>query len=217
MLEPQIVSFADYRRAAATLAVAFKSDLVAKYICDIDTIGEDLFHDLNMSMLSYIVYAHLLNGEVWQIDNFSAVALWMPPGKNMDDLWTILRSGLWRLWFKLTFTGRNRLFSEFFPLLHSTKADIDPQNTAWYLVYIGTVPEARGKGYARRLVEPVMTCCQKEGSMIYLENSNPQNIRFYERLGFNTIRKIQLGGNRTSDTNSEHIYIPLDIMVFDNK
>jgi len=30
-------------------------------------------------MMEYITYAHILNGEVYQIGDFGAVALWYPP------------------------------------------------------------------------------------------------------------------------------------------
>lgn len=45
----------------------------------------------------------------------------MPPGKNMDDFWTMLRSGMWKLWFKLSSEGRKRYFDEFLPKLHDAK------------------------------------------------------------------------------------------------
>jgi len=93
----------------------------------------------------------------------------MPPGENMDDFYTIFKSGMWRLYYKLSNEGRKRFFNEFFPLLHDTKSPHTPwpkltsrtevlgerDEKSWYLVYLGTRPDARGKGYARRLVEYV--------------------------------------------------------------
>ncbi len=79
----------------------------------------------------------------------------MPPGKNMDDWFTILRSGLWRLYFKLSREGKARFYSEFLPLLHTTKHEImrERDDHSMYLVYVGSKPSARGKGYARTLIE----------------------------------------------------------------
>lgn len=83
--------------------------------------------------MEYITYAHILNGEVYQIGDFGAVALWysqisrergngrMPPGQNMDDCLTIFKSGMWKLFYKLSNEGRKRFFDEFFPLLNDTK------------------------------------------------------------------------------------------------
>jgi ribosomal protein S18 acetylase RimI-like enzyme len=79
----------------------------------------------------------------------------MPPGKNMDDWWTILRSGMWRLYYKLSTEGKKRYFSEFLPLLHDTKHEVmgERDDDSYYLVYLGSKPNARGKGYARKLIE----------------------------------------------------------------
>jgi ribosomal protein S18 acetylase RimI-like enzyme len=79
----------------------------------------------------------------------------MPPGKNMDDWWTILRSGLWRLLYKLSREGKKRFYSEFLPLLHHTKKEVlkERDDKSMYLVYIGSKPSARGKGYAKKLIQ----------------------------------------------------------------
>lgn len=79
----------------------------------------------------------------------------MPPKKNMDDFCTMLRSGMYSLNWKLSKEGRKRFFDDFLPLLHNTKRQIlgKDDDNAWYLVYIGTKPGSRGKGYARRLIE----------------------------------------------------------------
>lgn len=75
----------------------------------------------------------------------------------MDDWWTMFKSGMWRLRYQLSPEGRKRFFTEFLPLLHRTKYDVlqEFDDYSWYLVYIGTKPEARGKGYARALIEMV--------------------------------------------------------------
>lgn len=79
----------------------------------------------------------------------------MPPGKESNDWLTIFRSGMWRLIYKLSSEGRTRFYKEFLPLLHDTAHEVlAPYNDeAWYLVYLGTKPGARGKGYAGKLIE----------------------------------------------------------------
>ena len=75
----------------------------------------------------------------------------------MDDWCTILRSGMWRLNYKLSAEGKRRFFGEFLPLLHDTKTEVmgARDDDSWYLVYIGTKVKGRGKGYARKLIEYV--------------------------------------------------------------
>lgn len=162
-LESQIrvVPPSEFKPAARCLAEAFADDHVVRY--PIDT--PDRAHwteaerfDLHRQALEYITYAHCVKGLVTTVgDDYGCVALWMPPGKNMDDWFTILRSGMWRLNFQLSSEGKKRFFDEFLPLLHATKEDVMGERDAdsWYLVYIGTKTASRSKGYARKLVEHI--------------------------------------------------------------
>lgn len=81
-----------------------------------------------------------------------------PPGSDADSWYTLFRSGQWRLWYQLSFEGRQRYYNEMLPLLHHTKAEVLGQrdNDAYYLVYLGTKPHARGRGYARKLLQTMI-------------------------------------------------------------
>lgn len=125
---------------------------------------------------------------------FLTLHLRMPPHSNCDDFLTTLRSGLWKLHYQLCKEGRARFFKEFYPLLNNTKAKVlsSWENESWYLVYIGTRPSARGKGYARKSIEYVTKMADAAGYRCYLESSNPVNPAIYRRLGFDMIEKIAL-------------------------
>jgi len=118
----------------------------------------------------------------------------MPPGKNMDDFYTILRSGMWRLNYKLTAEGRHRFFQEFLPLLGDSKQQCmgDRDADSWYLVYIGTKPSARGKGYAKKLITHVTAMADAEHKACYLESSNEINPKIYAKYGFEIKKKVYL-------------------------
>ena len=125
----------------------------------------------------------------------------------MDDLLTIFRSGMWRLNYKLSTEGKKRFFTEFLPLLHDVKSMVlgNRDSQAWYLVYIGCKPAARGKGYARKLIEDISRRADEEERPCYLESSNGVNVRIYERMGFDVRKKIHL--QRAEED------VELDIMV----
>jgi len=87
MEEIQRVDLKDYQRAAETLAEAFGEDPVSMYFCrHPHTLSKQqvqqrnryrgLLNRSSRDMMEYIVYAHLLNGQVYQIGDFGAVALW---------------------------------------------------------------------------------------------------------------------------------------------
>lgn len=118
----------------------------------------------------------------------------MPPGQNMDDYLTIFRSGLWRLNFQLSKEGKTRFFDEFFPLLHNTKEQTlgVRDDESWYLVYIGTKPSGRGKGYARKVIDYVTRQADSENRACYLESSNMINRKIYGKMGFELRKTIYL-------------------------
>ena len=126
----------------------------------------------------------------------------------MDDTLTLFRSGLWRLFYQLSSEGRKRFYSEFLSLLHDTKARVlgpEKDNDSWYLVYIGTLPSGRGRGYARKVIEYVTEKADQKGQVCYLESSHEVNRIIYGKLGFQTKRMIYL--QRADEV------VGLDIMV----
>jgi ribosomal protein S18 acetylase RimI-like enzyme len=228
-----VVKAHQYKAAALCLADAFHRDDVAHYFLDCpDTANwtPEQKWSLHVDILEYTVYAHCLNGLVLgipsspprgkagQIDEdaeptaFDSIALWMPPGAVADDTYTIFRSGMWRLNYQLSREGRARFFDEFMPLLHDTKAKVlgERDDKSWYLVYLGTREAARGRGYARRLIEFVermvsprrgarsgpkpLTSLQadRSGLPCYLESSNEINPAIYAKMGFETREKVYL-------------------------
>ncbi|KAK5134049.1 hypothetical protein LTR08_006939 [Meristemomyces frigidus] len=207
----RILELHEWKEAALSLAEAFAEDHSCMYFLE----TPDAAHwtkqqkwDLHLKMMEYITYAHLLKGLVVSAGpNYDCVGLWMPPGENMDDLLTICRSGMWRLKWQLTAEGRKRFFDEFLPLLHDTKEQVlgDRDNDSWYLVYLGTRPSGRGKGYARKVVEHVSRIADAEGRACYLESSNAVNRIIYGRLGFDLAKHVYL------QRAEEHV--ELDIMV----
>lgn len=211
----RVVPPSEYKAAAYCLAEAFAKDHVIRY--PIDT--PDRTHwtekerfDLHRQALEYITYAHCVKGLVTTVgDDYGCVALWMPPGKNMDDWFTMLRSGMWRLSFQLSSEGKKRFFDEFLPLLHMTKEKVMGERDAecWYLVYLGTKTASRGKGYARKLVKHITDRADREGRACYLESSNDINPLIYGKMGFKVVKNIYLRREREE--------IRMDIMVREPK
>lgn len=59
-----------------------------------------------------------------------------------------------------------------------------PKEPHAYLYTIGVRSTARGKGFGHALLAPMLEACDRAGLPAYLENSNPQNHRFYAGHGF---------------------------------
>ena len=54
----------------------------------------------------------------------------------------------------------------------------------YYLSFLGTHPDSRGRGIGMGLLAELAAQADQEGKPIYLESTNPANTPRYERLGF---------------------------------
>jgi len=54
----------------------------------------------------------------------------------------------------------------------------------WYVMVVGVEPAAQGGGVGRALLQPIMDRAQAAGLPCYLETAQPNNVAFYEHLGF---------------------------------
>jgi len=59
--------------------------------------------------------------------------------------------------------------------------------THWYLMVVGVSPEGRGRGLGRALIQPIMDRADAAGLSCYLETAQPDNVAFYEHLGFKQV------------------------------
>jgi GNAT superfamily N-acetyltransferase len=60
----------------------------------------------------------------------------------------------------------------------------------WHLAFLATLPEHRGKGLARRLLDRQLSRCDEDRLPVWLETTDPVNPPIYERFGFETIVHI---------------------------
>jgi ribosomal protein S18 acetylase RimI-like enzyme len=59
-----------------------------------------------------------------------------------------------------------------------------------YLFIVGVDPSQQGHGLGEALLAPSLAHCDATGTAAYLESSNPRNIGFYRRLGFDTVSEF---------------------------
>ena len=117
-----------------------------------------------------------------------AAALWDPPGRwgqssreQIAMLPAVLRA----------FRGRlavGRTVTELMKAQH-------PEEPHWYLAVIGSDPTYRGEGYGKALMESGLARADAEWAPAYLESSNPDNVPYYERFGFEVIGELELPGD----------------------
>jgi len=67
-----------------------------------------------------------------------------------------------------------------------------PEEPHWYLGVIGSDPTVRGGGFGQALMRSRLDRVDAEHAPAYLESSNPDNVAYYQRFGFDVTGEIKL-------------------------
>jgi GNAT superfamily N-acetyltransferase len=140
------------------------------------------------------VHAALVDDEV------AALALWHPPGVSPSgalDRIQLLRHGLPHI----ATLARGIAPATRVALPHALTALRIPRarnaalksasrGPSWHLAFLSTLPEHRGRGLARRLLDRQLERCDEDRLPVWLETTDPVNPPIYERFGFETIVHI---------------------------
>lgn len=125
-------------------------------------------------------------GEVHVADDGKAVAIWYPPGTGHLPLWRQLAF----LGAYLPMCGWRAFPSRAMGLqIMESHRPIRPH---YYLQVVGVAESGRGRG--RALMAPVLRRCDEQGLAAFLETGNPENLGFYEKLGFSVRGSYGLPG-----------------------
>lgn len=122
-----------------------------------------------------------------------AVALWLPPGKDLGLL-SVLRSGfaLPRFAMRLPAADRKRMLAVLRQIGRAKKELMpDPH---WYLSAVGVAPKHQGQGLGSSLVRAGLARAHHDAVPVYLETETEYNVRFYEHLGFEVIGEVTASG-----------------------
>lgn len=69
-----------------------------------------------------------------------------------------------------------------------------PDSPHLYLFVVGIDPSQQGNGLGERLLAPTLAYGDATGAAAYLESTNPRNIGFYQRLGFEIVSEFHPEG-----------------------
>lgn len=128
----------------------------------------------------------LPHGETWLAANGLAAAAWIPPYSPpqspslLDDLSmvpTIIR-----------LTGLARLTRG--AAMAAAMTEAQPKQPCFYLAFIAVAPRLQGAGLGSLLLERTLARVDAARVGAYLENSNPRNLKLYERMGFAVTKEI---------------------------
>ena len=127
------------------------------------------------------------HGSAYYIEGYLGAALWLPPGVPTDEAALM----------NLAQDSIDRELQGDILAIFEQMGRYHPTEPHWFLPLIAVDPAQQGKGYGSALLQPVLTRCDREKKLAYLESSNPRNIPLYERYGFEVMGAIQAGTSPT--------------------
>ena len=116
---------------------------------------------------------------------FGGVALWLPPGVGPDGEAVVAL-------FRETI-AQPRL-DDALGLLDAMD-EHEPDEAHHHLAFIGVDTSRQGEGLGGQVMREGVGMCDAQGLPGYLESSNPANIPFYQRHGYEIAGEIQVGSS----------------------
>lgn len=169
----------DAERGIDSLMLAFSSDPFVRWLFPRP---HDYLHRFPrfVRALAGRAFEH---GTAYSLDDFAAIALWLPPGIEPDEE-------------AMVDAIQNLVPEEQQAVLWAVLEQVEayhPTEPHWYLPLIGVDTTHQRRGYGSVLLRHVLARCDEEGTLAYLESSNPENIPLYARHGFDILGMIRVG------------------------
>ena len=182
------VSKIEIEKAQSVLTESFANDPFIQYLMgrnNFDLHKTSWFH-------KFIIKYGLNNGMVLATSaNFEGIAVWLPPNQREFTVLKSIKAGVISLGkieginFKkrLQFFKRFKRYGNYSAQLHKKYASFPN----WHLLEIGIANKYRGKGFASKLLRPILDELDQKGLYCYLETHNPINLEIYRHFGFNVV------------------------------
>lgn len=175
-------------RVAALLARAFQDDpLTAAALPDAALRARNLPGLIGLNVRYAVRY-----GEAYATPGMEGAALWLPPGRTRVSTVGMLRVGALAAPLRVSWATLRRLaaLEAQTDRLHRHHAPMPH----WYLSQIGVEPALWGRGFAGRLLAPMLARMDAERMPCYLETARERNVTLYQRFGFTLAAERALSG-----------------------
>lgn len=168
------------QKALDVFTLAFVDDPMLRWI-----MADGSLYLANLGAAQFALGGRALQHETGHcLDDFSAAAFWLPPGVGVDE--EAMGAVIERV------VTDEKKGADLMGVVEQM-GSFHPHEPHWYLAVLGVDVNRQGKGLGSILMKHALARVDAERKPAYLESSNPRNIPFYERHGFEVIGRIQSG------------------------
>lgn len=187
----QSVGEADAEQAIAPLTLAFATDPVIRSFYPDPR--DHLTHFAEMMRIQ--IHHAIACRSAHCVEGFSAAAIWFPPSESVADA-EADKAKRRQLDALIEETASRDGNDDLFAAL-GTVGKFHPEVPHWYLLAMGVDPYHQNEGLGSALMKHALPKCDEDGVPAYLESSNPRNVPFYRRHGFEVMQVVQVGTSPT--------------------
>ncbi|KAL7009393.1 hypothetical protein EMMF5_001024 [Cystobasidiomycetes sp. EMM_F5] len=189
--------------ALAVIVSAFGDDPAVRYITR--RFQEPQRLEYLPHYMRALVKAGGLNGGIFdEIGNWGATAIWMPPGKRVDNPLTLLPAGMLGVLYNIGLKACYRMLYEYGPQADKFKSEaLGKRKDYYYLWFIATRPEKQGQHMCAQLIRKQQTLATQQGLPIWLESTTHHSRDIYAHLGFRVVGSFRLGIGHTASNGRE--------------
>ncbi|KAJ6098996.1 hypothetical protein N7467_000531 [Penicillium canescens] len=177
-------------------------------VFDTDPVITYMLLDLSREeRLAYLptYWATLIKSALWndalitEADGWKAASVLLPPGRYLDNAWSLLCAGFLDVLWRIGFPGFKRLWYEFSGMTDNAKRKgLHGQKRYYYVFSLGTEHEHRGKGLAKAIMRDHQRTAQADNLPIWLEATTPSSRGLYLSMGFEEVEEIVLGKGKVA-------------------
>jgi ribosomal protein S18 acetylase RimI-like enzyme len=160
----------------------------------VDILCESFKHDPHMNWLlekshnpdklriimNYLFWKTLAMGDIYISKDNQAAALWKSEKKQRKTLDLLLMNV--KLLYDIGISSIYRILKN----ERFTYKQYPKQGRFCHLYLIGVLPACQGKGYASKLMNPILNAMHEQSIPVYLETANIRNVQIYRKKGFRT-------------------------------
>jgi GNAT superfamily N-acetyltransferase len=169
----------DRRRAIDTLVTAFAVDPVLRWF----------YAEPWRYLAHYGDFVEKFGGQAfgegtaWVLGDFQATAVWLSPSTKLDEDAIV---------HHLEQTVAPQELGDLLDVVGQMDGGHPPE-PHWYLAWIGVDVAMQGRGLGDELLARCLQVVDADSAPVYLDNTNPRNVPFYERHGFRVTGQSQAG------------------------
>lgn len=227
----RVLNLDDIEKGCSTLLQAFLLDTLGSYLVS-HMSNPAMASRCHYELYKAYIHQHIVHGIVVGAGesehSFETVAIWTTPessASGIDGFAAMCEAGYGKVWDAFGPIGRDKVFKGMIPLLHNTADRILGSDSrfcdkkVYCLVYVGSLPRARGKGNLRKMFNFMFDryIDVSSDTICYLESSSTANIPIYNRFGFHRVQDITLGKSDVPHAKLGKDFAVMTVMIRGNR